>query len=154
MSITTKKARQAVHALIQEWFLPANVPPEFDCPIAQENIVGYFTQPLETADSPNWIILYSTHSLTSGVSLGGDIQNAQLGILLACSLSKGANAEASREAAENWLDDAEEYILQRLAQSKTADWRELRAVTPKRDKWRTMWRRFRTSDILLFVEKR
>lgn len=155
MSATTKQCREALHALVKEWFLSGSVPVEFSCPISQENILGYLTTPAETAVSPNFLIVHTINSTTRAFVVGGEEQPAKLGILLACRLDKAqATAEASRKTAEDWLDDAEEYLLRQLAASEGDDWHSLEASAPARDANRTMYGKFRTSNIVINVEKR
>ncbi len=151
---TQKNTRQALHTLIDEWF--ANADAEFTIPIAPENIIGYMTTPSESSASPNWCILASVGSGGQPLVVGDSEEPGRFAILLFSRMDKGDNAETSREAAEDWLDDAEEMLIRNLLSSvNTTDWHEIRiAGHPRRDPDKRHWGSFRTSLIPIEIDKK
>ncbi len=151
---TQKNTRQTLHALIVDWF--ANADAEFTVPITPENIIGYMTTPSESSASPNWCILASLGSSGKPLVVDDSEEPGRFAILLFSRLDKGDNAETSREAAEDWLDDAEELLIRNLLASvNTIDWYEIRiAGHPRRDPDKKYWGAFRTSLIPIEIDKK
>ena len=149
-----KDTRQTLHALIVDWF--ANADAEFNVPIAPANIIQYMTTPGDSSASPNWCILASLGS--GGQPLVGDDSEepGRFAILLFSRLDKGSGAEASREAAEDWLDDAEEMLVRNLLASVNTDaWLAIDLIgRPIRDLDQKYWGAFRTSQIRIEIDKR
>ena len=149
---TTKACRARLHELIQEWFAAPD--PAYAVPIAATNIIGYFTTPKERSASPNWIIVHTIHTSSQSFTLGGAEQPALFGILLASRLSKGDDAELSRELAEAWLDDAEEMLLTLLTETDEELWNDIIiSSAPQRDADPILRGLFRSSHLLIEMEK-
>ena len=110
---------------------------------------------LETAKKEGAKIkgVYVTHSHADFVA-GGDELPARFAILLLSRYDK--SAEASKEAALDWIDDAEEMLIEQLAASANTDnWYTLRVSgRPRRDVIPQFYGRWRTSQILINMEKK
>ncbi|MCA9928429.1 MAG: hypothetical protein KC419_08130 [Anaerolineales bacterium] len=153
--ITTNQCQVYLTQLIADWF--ANADPAFDVPIAAENIKAYNTTPNEQSVSPNWCIVAGVNTISEAFVSAGDRFPARLVILLYARLNKAAaHAEASREAAERWINDAEEMLMQNLAEVDQTDyWYEVTVpIPPRRDPDRLYWRNYRTTQIVVDIDKK
>lgn len=137
---TTRECRQALYDLVVDWFVTTGPPAEYDAPIIAGNIRRYRTAPAPSSASPNWILITTAGTRPEepedrGSIAGGNETEARFVIVLLSRLSEGSDAEASKEAAENWLDDAEEWLVRQLADSyETDEWHSLEIVGwPMRD---------------------
>lgn len=137
--MTLKTARQTLHNQVGNWL--ANSDAAYTTPTISGNLKRYRTAPAASSASPNWVIVTSAgvrpEEPTDGGSLaGGNEIKARLVIILLSRISQDIDAtEATKEAAENWLDDAEEVIVRGLADSvNTAAWHSLEMIGwPRRD---------------------
>jgi len=147
---TTNDCQEALHALIVSWF--AGAAAKYTVPIAAGNIKDYSTTPDDSSASPNWCIIrvLSTRP-TSEVFDHTDLP-ARLVIFLG---SRLAEDETSKEAAERWINDAEEMLVEQLHEiGPTANWYEVQIVgSPRRDVYRFFHGKYRTSDIVIEIDK-
>jgi len=152
--ITTNQCQVFLAQQIVTWFTNADA--AFTVPIAAGNIKDYNTTPDEQSTSPNWCIVATVNTISDAFVAGGDRFPTRLVILLFSKLSKGADAEASREAAERWMNDAEEMLMMNLANIGVTDyWYEITTpAPPRRDGDRMFWRNYRTSQIVVDIDKK
>ena len=148
---TTNECQIAVMALVKSWF--ASPDPGFTVPIAQGNILDYSTTPGESSESPNWIIGRVVATQARSEVFDHTDLPARMSITLFSSLD---GAEASREAAERWINDAEELLVKKLAEVEaTDDWYEIAIIgNPRRDAHRIFHGSHRTSDIVIEIDKK
>ncbi len=151
---TTKETLHLLHGWITALF--AAPPSEFDVPIQASSIVPYWTMPIEDSGDPNWVNISTVHSLTEEMVAGGQEDTAVYHIMLIARISQGADAEASRALAENWLDDAEQMIIEEVGKrEKSVDWVDIRiAAVPTRDRDDRYFGQYRTSQFAVMIEKR
>ena len=118
-----------------------------------ENIKDFLTPPGDSSASPNWCIIRVLHTSSQNFVAGGSEQPAHLAIML---FSHLGGDDASREAAERWLNDAEEMLCERVVNSKKTEyWHRITLPTPpRRDADYKFWGQYRTSLIPLNVEKK
>jgi hypothetical protein len=150
---TTNQCQVHLGQLLTVWF--ANADAAFNVPIDSDNIRLYNTTPTETSVSPNWCILAVANTVSQPFVASGREYDTRIVILLYSRLSKGDDAEASREAAERWINDAEEMLIENLAELGDTDfWHDIEVHPPRRDADRMFWRNFRTSQIVVDLDKK
>lgn len=137
--------------MIKQWFAAPDA--GFTVPIAQDNIKDYSTTPSESSESPNWIILRVLATRPDSEVFDHTDLPARLAISL---LSRMAETEASRRAAEQWLNDAEEMTVKKLAEIGPNDyWYEIAIIgNPRRDAHKMYHGSHRTSDIVIEIDKK
>ena len=140
---------------IGDWL--TNSPAEFDTPFDLANLRAYNTTPDERSDSPNWCIVAMAHTVSRRFVSGGDEYPTRLAILLMSRLATSRDdREASRLAAERWINDAEEVVMMGLSEdAESSLWSELQVVdNPRRDHDRKFHSNYRTSLIIVDVDKK
>lgn len=147
---TTNDCQTAVMALVKTWFAAPDA--EFAVPIAQANILDYSTTPGDSSSSPHWIIGRVLATLTSSEVFDHVDLPPRMAITLFSAMDE---TETSREAAERWINDAEEMLLKKLQEvGATDDWYEIKIVgNPRRDVHRRYHGSHRTSDIVIEIDK-
>lgn len=147
---TTTDVQIALGVLIKQWF--ASPPTGFTVPIAQDNIKDYSTTPADSSSSPNWIIIRAVATRPDESVFDHTDLPARLAITLFSRMDK---TEASRRAAEHWINDAEELLVKQLQEAEaTDDWYEIAIIgSPRRDAHRFFHGAYRTSDITIEVDK-
>jgi hypothetical protein len=148
---TTKAVRQALHQRILTWFAAPD--PEFTVPIAPDNIKRFSTAPDDESESPNWIIISTVSDRLEKTTTGDSTINPRLAVWL---LSRLGTDEASKEASLDWIDDAEEWMLQKLDDEvNQLHWINIKIIgNPRRDSDPAYHGRYRTSLIAVEIEKR
>ncbi len=147
---TTTGCQIALGVLIKQWF--ASPPAGFTVPIAPDNIKDYSTTPSESSSSPNWIIVRAVATRPDSEVFDHTDLPARLSITLLSGVDK---SEASRRAAEHWINDAEELLVKQLQEVEaTDDWHEIAIIgSPRRDTHRLFHGSHRTSDIVIEIDK-
>lgn len=148
---TTNDCQEALHALIVTWF--ANAAARYTVPIAAGNIKDYSTTPDDSSASPNWCIIRVLATRPDSEVFDQTDLPARLVITL---FSRLAEDEASREAAERWINDAEELMVEQLHDvGPTVNWYEVAIVgNPRRDIYQHFHGKYRTSDIVIEIDKK
>lgn len=139
--MTTKQARQDLHSQVTTWL--TNPPAEYDAiVITAGSIVHYRTAPPTDASEPYWVMVTSAGTRAeeprSGTIGGGNEATALMAIVILARIAEGdsiAAIEASKEAAEDFLDDCEEYLVLQMADAVDSDyWYSLEVLeVPLRD---------------------
>jgi hypothetical protein len=143
---STKTIRQALHQKVVDWFAGS------DLPYATGNIKRYQTAPDDSSESPYWTILFTMTQSPDGEVAGGSDTMPRFGILLLCRVG---GDEASKEAAHDWLDEAEQMLLNQLNNDINQDyWTDLLPGDTLRDRLPQYHGRYRTSLIPVAVETR
>ena len=147
---TTNDCQQALATLVASWF--AGAAAKYTVPIAAGNILDYSTTPTDSSTSPNWCIIRALATRPSSEVFDHTDLPARLSITL---FSRIAEDEPSREAAERWINDAEEMLVEQLYEVEaTANWHSIQVIgNPRRDIHRFFYGKYRTSDITLEVDK-
>jgi hypothetical protein len=147
---TTTGCQIALGVLVKQWF--ASPEAGFTVPIAEANIKDYSTTPTESSSSPNWIIIRAVATRPDSEVFDHTDLPARFAITL---FSRVDKTEASREAAERWINDAEEMLIKKLFEvGATDDWNEIAIVgSPRRDAHRMFHGSHRTSDVTIDVDK-
>ncbi len=151
---TTNQCQIEMSTKIGDWL--TNSPVAFDTPFDLANLRAYNSTPDEQANSPNWCIVAVVHTVNDAFVSGGDRFPARLAILLMSRLATDrADREASREAAERWINDAEEVVMIGLADDAVSSlWSDIEVVKPPmRDPDRKFHQNYRTSMIVVDVDK-
>ena len=156
---TTKETRRILHAWIAALF--ATPPAEFDVPIESSSIKRYLTMPPELSNDPNWMSVATVHSLTDAMVVGGDEDLAVFHIMLVSRIDQTdieADAEASRELAEDWIDDAEQMIVEAVSKAHKSndsdDWQDIYISSlPVRDRDGRYFKQYRTSQFTVTIER-
>ena len=148
---TTNDCQLALATLVTNWF--ANAAAKYTVPIDAANIKGYSTTPTESSSSPNWCIIRVMGTRPDSEVFSNTDLPGRLTITLFSSM---AETEASREAAERWINDAEELLVEQLAEvGPTINWYEIAILDqPKRDAHRMFYGKYRTSDIVIEIDKK
>jgi hypothetical protein len=148
---TTNDSVLALATLAADWF--ANAAAKYTVPIDAANIKSYSTTPSESSASPNWCIFRVLHTRPDSEVFDHTDLPGRVAITLFSGL---AESEASREAAERWLNDAEEMLVEQLAEiGPTANWFEIAIIgQPRRDAHRMFHGKYRTSDIVIEIDKK
>lgn len=138
--MTTKQTRQALYDNIVLWMQEADAP-------AAANIRKYNTAPDDTADDPNWIILASMGPGFTEDGMSGYALDPHIAVTFMSRIQEGD--DASDEAAENWLDDVEDFILKKILDTESDDWGKATMLVdmPRRDKlpaWHGLYRTSQT----------
>lgn len=147
---TTNDCQIALTALVKTWFAVADA--KYSVPIDAANILDYSTTPSDTAPSPNWCIVRVLATKPRSEVFDHTDLPPRLVITL---FSKMEQTEASREAAERWINDAEEMLVEQLVRiGRTADWSDIVVIgNPRRDQHQRYHGSHRTSDIVIEIDK-
>ena len=154
---TTKVARHTLHAWISALF--ANPPAEFNVPIEPSSIKRYLTMPPELSNDPNWVNIATLHSLTEKLTMGGEDNIAVFHIMLISRIAQeGDDMEASHELAEDWIDDAEQMIVEAVSEAHESndsdDWQNIYISSlPARDIDIRYFKQYRTSQFTITIER-
>ena len=148
---TTNDCQVALGALVVGWF--ANADARYTVPIDAGNIKDYSTTPDDSSSSPNWCILRVLQTKPDSEVFDHTDLPGRLVITLFSALGED---EASKEAAERWINDAEEMLVENLYNvGQTDDWYEIAIIgNPKRDAHRFFYGKYRTSDIVIEIDKK
>lgn len=148
---TTNDCQIALGVLVADWFANADV--KYTVPIATGNIKDYSTTPSDSSTSPNWCIIRVLATRPDSEVFDHTDLPPRLVITL---FSRLAEDEATREAAERWINDAEEMLVEQLyGIGPTENWAEIEIVgNPRRDTHRLFYGKYRTSDIVLEIDKK
>ena len=147
---TTNDCQIALAVLIKSWF--ANADAKYTVPIDAANILDYSTTPTETSESPNWCIVRVLATRPDSEVF----DHTDLPVRLAITLfSRMKETEISRTAAERWVNDAEELLVEQFyGVGKTTNWHEIAVIgTPRRDQHQRYHGSHRTSDIVIEIDK-
>ena len=147
---TTNSCQIALTTLIKAWFAGANA--KYSVPIDAANILGYSTTPGDSSASPHWVIVRVLATRPDSEVF----EHTDLPVRMTITLFSGmTQTESSREAAERWINDAEEMLVEQLARAEqTANWKEIAIVgNPRRDVHKRYHGSHRTSDIAIEIEK-
>ena len=146
---TTNEVQEEIGSYLPTWFTNAGIAME------PAQIKDYLTTPDYESSHPNWCILGVTATTTRTAVLGDSEEPAQFVLILFARLGKGDQAEASREAAERWLNDAEEMVVRNLENlPSNLLWYGVDVRQPRRDVIREWHGKYRTSIVPFVVEKR
>lgn len=139
--MTTKEARQDLHSKVVSWL--TSPPAGYDAiSITATSIKGYRTAPRPDVAEPYWVMVTSAGTRSeepqSGAISGGNEAMARMVIIILARIAEGDDTgtiEASKEAAEDFLDDCEEYLVTQLADDVESDyWHSLAVLEyPLRD---------------------
>ncbi len=161
--MTTKEARQDLHTKVTAWL--TSPPAEYDAiNITAASIKRYRTAPPTDLSEPYWVMITTagTQSEEDGAGTigGGNEVNTRMVIILLARVAEGEDTaiiEASKEAAEDFLDDAEEYLVRQLTDDVEGDyWHSLTVPEyPLRDipsLTEGLSNQYRSSQILIDME--
>ncbi len=145
----TNEVQLDIGSRLPTWFSDAGIAMD------PAHIKAYLTTPNVDSEHPHWCILGVTATTSRTAVLGDTAEPARLMVILFARLAKGDQAEASREAAERWLNDAEEMVVRNLENLESnLLWHEVIVAQPRRDAIREWHGLYRTSLVPFLVDKR
>ena len=150
--MTTKTARQELAILITSWL--ADPPAAFTSLDDSLIEVHRYT----TAPDPNnarpYEIVIGTEQVTTA-SQGVDESDKGCNLYIAIFARIDTSSEATKEAAENFLDDCEEFLTTQMEASRnTVTWSRLRKLGSRRDPEPAFHKLFRTAFLRVGVDLR
>jgi hypothetical protein len=147
---TTNDCQGALGVLATSWF--SSPAAEFAALGGAVNVRDFNTTPDDSSASPNWCIFRVLYTTADSEVFDNTDAPTRIVCFLATRLGK---SDAEREAAERWLNDAEEMMVKQLYEvGATADWYELAIIgNPRRDVHKQFHGKMRTSDILIEIDK-
>lgn len=150
--MTTKTARQELKTLFTTWL--GSPPAEFDALDLSNIYINRYT----TAPDPNSDRAFHITIGTEAPKVDEEgVSESQFGGNLYVVLFARINAddEATKEAAEDWLDDCEQFLLQQMAASRnTSQWTRIVFRGSRRDPDPVYHKIFRVSYIRIGVDLR
>lgn len=153
MTATTRECRTELTAIITSLFGVPDTTRYPSLTAGTVSIKGYMTTPDQSDANPNTCIIGTIATTSEQFTLAGNEEPSRFVIFLFARLDKDdSTAEASRSAAEDWLDDAEEMILTELPIYDNDLWVTLDLLgPPRRDTDKMFWSTHRTSQIAIEI---
>ncbi len=151
---TTTAIQAILLTSVKQWFVDAASGGTYICPIHAENVLAYATTPDEDGEA-NWCIIAAKPTFYEGHSMESKRLVSRFDIHLFSRFD--IEVEASKEAAEKWLNDAEEMIVLALTEepNNTTNWFLIRPErAPVRDRIREFWNKYRVSTISVLIRKK
>ena len=149
--MTIKTARQQIATTVASWL--ASPPAEYPLDDSLIEIHRYTTAPDPNNNLPFQIVMGTerTAVTSEGVDESEIIGNLYLALFARIDMGE----EATKEAAEDWLDDCEAYLVEQLEASRNQPtYRRIKILGVRRDPDRQWFGLYRVSYIRLGVELR
>lgn len=149
--MTTKTARQALAVLITSWLTSPSA--EYDLDDALIDVTNYTTVPDPNGAKPFHVVVGSERATSSSEGVAESDSGTFLYLALFARIN--TDDEVTKEVAENWLDDCEEYLTKQMEASRnTNDWTRLQPRSIPRDRDPTYHKLYRVAYIRIGVDLR
>lgn len=149
--MTTKAARRALAILIASWLV--DPPASFVLDDDLIEVYGYTTAPDPNNTKPFQIVVGTERATVKSEGLAESLAGANLYVALFARVN--VDDEATKEAAEDWLDDCEQYLASQIEHSRnTAHWTRIKINAVRRDPDSQWFKFYRVSYIRIGVELR
>lgn len=147
--MTVKTTRQALAASIVTWL--TNPPGQYALDMSLIDVYRYTTAPDPDSTKPYQIVVGTERSQPISQGVGDSDLRGNLYAALFARMN--VNDEATKETAENWLDDCEAYLVQQMETSRNqAEWLSLTVLAVRRDPDPQWYKLYRVSYIRIGAE--
>jgi len=151
---TTNAIKTILFTSIKQWFVDAAAGSTYVCPIDAENVLDHATTPDEDGGA-NWCILATKPTYYQDHSMDSKRLVSRFDIHLFSRFD--IEIEASKAAAETWLNDAEEMIIEAITSepANPSNWFSIMPEqVPVRNGMHEFWQKYQVSTILVLVRKK